>query len=120
MSADRYSICPQCVADQIFEAACAEKILPEAYGKVTPDVYLFLVETANRQYKNRAEMPENLREDYYVGVNHNGKFVVNYVCECSVCGFTYSHVSPGIDILKTPNTPEWLADVNKAIKKRKK
>lgn len=84
MSADRWTICPQCekmLADE--KVALLDKI-QRSYGKVSEDEYQeLLIELENLKQKPR----RTLREDWELGVRE-GVFSVKYYAECSKCGFS--------------------------------
>ncbi len=83
MSADNYTVCPRCAKVQQGEIAKAEANLEKAYGKVTAVAYQ-LAAAALEQLKAEA-MPQNLREDYELGINRDGTFDCSYSCSCSAC-----------------------------------
>lgn len=79
MSADNWTICPKCRVE-------VSRKVDSAYGKVSEEEYLRLVE-AN---KNKDRNP-TLSEYYWLGVDKEGTFKVNYSCYCTVCDFKYEY-----------------------------
>lgn len=77
MSADNWGVCPKC-------KRLAEQKAVSAYGKVSEEEYLATL--ANR---DKAAKEQNLREDYEVGTDKDGKFYVSYGCSCDKCGFSF-------------------------------
>lgn len=92
MSAKNWSICPQC--EERAHAERRNKIitLKQSYGTVP-------LEDFERQLDEARAVPvlkETMREDWSIGVNHNGGFHVRYRCSCEECGFTFAfdHTQP--------------------------
>ena len=87
MSADHWGDCPKCkhIHNQYMEGL--RRRVSEAYGKVTADEYMNLLEELNNP-----KLPPalTLREDYNIGTDIDGFFGVNYSCHCDVCGFKFS------------------------------
>ncbi len=75
MSADRWSICPKCLQKH-------DDALEAAYGKVSPTVYAGMCSQ---------ELDTNMREDWELGTDEEGKFSINYSCYCRSCGFKFEH-----------------------------
>jgi hypothetical protein len=97
MSADNYTVCPRCAEVQRAEITKAEANLQKSYGQVSADAYLL---AAAALEKLKAEpMPQNLREDYELGIDRNGDFECSYSCSCSVCRWSWEfkhHAEPNV------------------------
>lgn len=89
MSTDNWGTCPKCAAASVAAHKKAQLAADAAYGKVTPEKYLAMLEEA----KTPVPFETTLREDYELGVLPDGKFYVHYGCSCSVCDFkfTFNH-----------------------------
>jgi hypothetical protein len=73
MSADNWTICPQC------HKKWRE---PEShYGKVSEEEYLASIS------KPKPLEPETLREDWSIGMDQLGVLDIIYKCSCTDCGF---------------------------------
>lgn len=89
MSADNWTICPQCRkhVDKLNDARAKAPALN--YGKVTAEQYLKLVGAA----KNPVPYEETLREDYEIGIVQTDcdkpSFYVSYKAACQSCTFKY-------------------------------
>lgn len=77
MGADNWGVCPKC-------KEIAEKNIASAYGKVSEDEYLAILD------KNK-KVETSLREDYEIGVDSDGEFSISYSCHCSKCGFKFEY-----------------------------
>lgn len=77
MSADNWGVCPKC-------KETAENKIASAYGKVSEDEYLAILNTCKK-------IEATLREDYELGVDTDGEFSVSYSCHCSKCGFKFEY-----------------------------
>jgi hypothetical protein len=77
MSADRWAKCPKCLKE-------LNANLKSAYGKVSEDEYLYALVQVNEQ-------DETLREDYEVKTDEDGRFTVNYSCQCTICKFKFEY-----------------------------
>lgn len=91
MSADNWTTCPQCAINHENVIAAAVKAVQNAYGKVSADEYLRLVE----QSKNPPKLGPTLREDYELGIV-DFEFYVIYTGHCETCGFhhEFKHEEP--------------------------
>lgn len=91
MSADNWTICPNCAAE--IEASRQQAILKagELYGKVPAEEYIRAAQKAQEAPKQT----ETLREDWEIGSNGE-EFYVSYSCSCSTCkkGFKFRHTEP--------------------------
>jgi len=87
MSADNWAICPQCKLndDKAYEKSVLD--VGKAYGTVTPEEFLEMVENT----KKRQELPTSFREDYDIGIDEEGFFIVNYRGHCTECECSYEH-----------------------------
>lgn len=98
MSADNWTICPECKAKEDQRQADAHKKAAESYGKVSVDKFDSL---------RKAALPlvveDTLREDYELGVGKDGQFYVSYRCSCEKCDF--EHVFKHTEKLKIASTP---------------
>lgn len=87
MSADNWAFCPQCVKKaEIFKEKEIKKA-NQSYGKVTPEEYLDLRKAA----ETPVDLEQTFREDYSIGVDGKGGFIVDYSGSCKVCGLKYSY-----------------------------
>jgi hypothetical protein len=85
MSADNWTTCPKC--RRTAERERAEKIASATarYGQDRPEDWLYLM----REAEKPLDLKETLREDYYIGVDDEGRFVARYCCRCEECGFAH-------------------------------
>jgi hypothetical protein len=96
MSADNYRTCPKCIRIADEKKQKAVQKANESYGKIPLEEWM--------QLQKKAEAPiilnDTLREDYYIGVDEEGQFEIQYSCYCSVCGFkfTYKHDQYAMDL----------------------
>lgn len=88
MSADNWTTCPRCKRKHDEKLAADRAKLDKSYGKVPAANYM--ADLKAMELRERAEMPNTLREDYELGTNEDGTFSVNYRCSCSTCDFRYS------------------------------
>ena len=86
MSADNWTTCPRCEANAAKEKAALWQQAEKAYGKATEAEYLRLTREAGEAF----ELPDSLREDYEIGLS-DGKFYVDYRCQCGECGFEFRY-----------------------------
>ena len=80
MSADNWSICPQCRTNREKEDA------KSPYGKVTEEEFLAYLS----QKPKVEELERSLREDYEYHIDSDGVFHAHYRAHCSDCGFRFS------------------------------
>lgn len=87
MSADNWIVCPQCKLRADF--AREQKIIAagKAYGDVTPEEYLEMVDEAN----GPIELGKTFREDYYCMVSSEGHLSIDYSGSCCVCKLSVKH-----------------------------
>lgn len=93
MSADNWTVCPQCKKKAEKDFKDEQKKVNESYGKVSADEYLAMlpIEIPN--------VETDLREDYEVGII-KGVFKVKYKSRCEECGFTYNYSHSGRNFTK--------------------
>ena len=87
MSADNWTICPQCCARAEKRREAMLKKAADSYGKISPEEYLKLREEAQKA----PNVEPTLREDYEIGMDETGFFEVAYSCACRACGFAHKH-----------------------------
>lgn len=85
MSAANWAICPKCLknATKKYDALVAKA--RKSYGKVSLEAYTDLI----AEIPKPARLKETLREDYELGIEDNGMFIVIYRASCSVCDFKF-------------------------------
>lgn len=88
MSANNWATCPRCVKRLQAEEDAKAEALAASYGKVSADEYDRL--KAELRATATAETKYELREDYSLGVQPDGKFSVSYHARCSACDFRFS------------------------------
>lgn len=90
MSADNWAVCPRCLRDRGLKSEKAQALeqISEAYGKVSPDKY---IEMVNASKGLSEEIPNTLREDYEQFMRPDGTYEVHYGCSCKECGFGWSY-----------------------------
>ena len=86
MSADNYTICPQCHADKQQKQRELEGILNSPYINVPIEEFKAIQDEIKNS--NLEPLQDTLKEYYTIGIK-NGKFIVNYGCVCQVCGFEF-------------------------------
>ena len=89
MSADNWTACPACIklADQEYEEL--ERRVHTDYGKITVEEYSRLLMAV----KKKPELDSTFREDYELGVDEDGLFMVKYRGRCTECrlSVTFDH-----------------------------
>lgn len=85
MSADRWAICPKCKRDAEKQRDDKKLKAGKSYGKVTPGEYL----AALAESEKPTELGETFREDYWLGVNEDGFFSIDYSGSCGTCGLDH-------------------------------
>lgn len=83
MSADRWTTCPKCYAEQ---RIAADKFRQEFYGKLPAADYEAKLQDV---LKTPIDEEETFREDRQIGV-YADKFVVDYHGLCQTCGYKKS------------------------------
>lgn len=91
MSANNWAICPQCSANQRTKAADMLAKAALAYGKEPLEGWKEMDRIA-READKPLEKP-SWREDWEIGMQDDGTFLVRYDGGCNDCGgsFTYRH-----------------------------
>jgi predicted AlkP superfamily phosphohydrolase/phosphomutase len=84
MSANNWTLCPQCEAKADKANKEFEQKVKDSYGKVSSEEYIELL----NKLKQPKDKEETLREDYEIGTHH-GVFEIDYRASCTVCGFTH-------------------------------
>jgi hypothetical protein len=90
MSADNWTICPQCSKTYRSRAAAGKQALNDAYGKVSLEEYQNLQDNFHNVVKEEDDLEETLREDYQQGISQ-GTYSVFYHASCTACGFDYEY-----------------------------
>lgn len=89
MSADAWSICPNCLKRFTTEADSRDIAVAEAYGTIPAEEYKAKAAAA---YDFRQKgIEESMREDYEIGVSKTGEFSVDYGASCQNCSFRFSY-----------------------------
>ena len=85
MSADNWTVCPQCKNTCDKQMRSNRGLAEASYGKVSAQEYLGLLAEANKEI-----IPgDTLREDWHIGVEEDGTFSVGYTARCKECGFEF-------------------------------
>ena len=87
MSANNWTVCPQCQARRVKERTDRAHVAQAAYGKVSAEEYQRLLDNIAGMLSY--EDKDSMREDYQLGIS-DGKFSVSYHCSCSKCDFEWS------------------------------
>jgi hypothetical protein len=87
MSADNWTVCPQCKYRRDRDIASERERVQSLYGTV--DAVEYLKALGDLSIRESTRLDETLREDYWIGVDKDGLFKVSYDCGCQ-CGFTYA------------------------------
>lgn len=88
MSANNWRVCPKCLKNDKKQKKSDTEQLKKAYGKVSEEEYLSMKARIEAQQEI---IPENLREDWSIGIDEDGNFFVSYRCSCDVCGFDFDY-----------------------------
>lgn len=89
MSADNWGICPRCKQAKEKEQELAQFRADQAYGTVSQDEYIALLEVAQQDPE---AMKYELREDYELWIDTDeGTFNVFYKACCHTCNFSFSY-----------------------------
>lgn len=89
MSADNWTVCPKCKTEIFDKRQKNWETLHKAYGKIPEAEYR--TRHADLSVLDREPFPEELREDYEIGINEDGLFFVSYSSGCSRCKFEFKH-----------------------------
>lgn len=84
MSANNWSVCPKCKANEERRQKTATEWAAKKYGVVTPAEYMAMLEDAKPR-----ELEETMREDYEIGVDDDGEFFVDYAATCQHGGCNF-------------------------------
>lgn len=87
MSADNWDMCPQCKVNAEVKQSQLLVEAGKAYGTVSPEEYIGLAKVAALPI----QLEDTLREDYWQGMNEDGRYSCSYRCSCSICGFSYEY-----------------------------
>ena len=91
MSADRWSECLKCAAQEQAKIDELEKTLRDGYGQLSLDDFRRVQEKlAGAKFDQSMDPETTLREDWNVGTPLNGAVIFEYSAGCSVCGFSFS------------------------------
>ena len=86
MSPNNWRICPKCEKKEADEFQARRKTAQKAYGEVSQDEYLRLM----NESRVFPELEQTLRENWQIGV-YDGTFSVGYSCSCDACGFSWKY-----------------------------
>jgi hypothetical protein len=101
MSANNWRPCPKCQAKATAAWEKQKQHLEESYGVTSKDVYAALVRACPPYCP---EVDHTFREDFYIGVNLQGKFMVDYTGQCTECEYTYSFSYPNSALAEKART----------------
>lgn len=85
MSADNWTVCPQCRKNALEAQTKAILEAGKSYGKVLPEKFIEMTKEANKPIEYKG----TLREDYELGVNKEGVFSVSYAARCQECDYHF-------------------------------
>lgn len=88
MTADNWTICPQCKKDKQKAYSKAIDKLAKSYGKIPMGEYEKM-KLCIPSPELTGDENETLREDWEIGVDEEGLFFLSYSCSCNKCGFSY-------------------------------
>lgn len=91
MSADNWRTCPQCFKTISAQLDEQEREARAAYGKVSAEGYVEGLEKVRLARAEKDEDAEVLREDYWLGIEVSGEFIMSYSAHCDRCGFSYKY-----------------------------
>ena len=86
MSADNWTVCPNCQEKRNKEIEARTKKINAAYGTVSREKYAEL----NEELKTfeQTKIGQNLREDYEQGIL-NGEYYLSYSAVCTICKWSF-------------------------------
>lgn len=87
MSAENWAICPQCKRNEAKKLDNYLNTLAKAYGKVSLDTF----EEMKAKTPSGKVSDKTLREDYRIGIDHEGNFWVAYSGGCDRCRFSFDY-----------------------------
>ena len=86
MSPRNWRDCPRCLAKAELDHLAAKQELADLYGSIDQEEY----ERQKAMLDGNGTLShETMREDYDIGVEDSGKFMVNFGCYCEKCGFEF-------------------------------
>lgn len=88
MSADRWSICPECKRDHDARIVEATTRADNAYGKASVEEFDQLRNAA--KVIRESALEESLSEDFNIRVDEDGEFSIDYQARCE-CGFSFEY-----------------------------
>lgn len=75
MGADNWAVCPKCLKERkLTKIQKAQK----AYGKVSLEEFNDLLNVAKAEDEEYEENKFTLREDFEIGINEDGKFIIGF------------------------------------------
>lgn len=95
MSADRWTICPKCKSKRDITIKALREKAANIYGKVTQEE--FLSQMADISNKQSEEQEKTLREDWEIGMDKFGSFMLDYRASCNCCNYKYSYKYPVVE-----------------------
>lgn len=87
MSADNWTVCPECKALAEIEYAKLQKEAKTSYGKVSEVEYQAIISRSKKPLVD----DETLRENYSIDVGKDGMFNVSYSGYCTNCDFVFKY-----------------------------
>lgn len=86
MSADRWSICPQCKVELEAQKEYAKDLAERSYGLVSAEEY--------EQLRGEAAKPlvleATVRQDYEFYLRETGEFYAGFQARCNTCDFSFA------------------------------
>jgi hypothetical protein len=89
MSADNWTICPQCKKNAENNITKLQEKLKSSYGKISQTEYSNLLDSLKIEWETIDELEHTLREDWDLNMNDDGEVYIKYSCSCTECGFNY-------------------------------
>jgi hypothetical protein len=89
MSADNWTVCPQCRKNVEKRIDKLEEKLKSSYGKVSQEEYSRMVDSLKEQMETINELDRTLREDWDLNMDDDGEIYIKYSCSCIQCEFNY-------------------------------
>ncbi len=87
MSAKNWRVCPRCVRYAKKERERQVAQAKSNYGVIPAEQWINEFNAASEEVM----AAEGMREDYDIGLDEDGKFVVSYRASCEACGFEFKH-----------------------------
>lgn len=88
MSADNWAKCPSCRKEKEISIEARKKNLESFYGKIPGETYVQRSQDLAKELEQ--ELSTTLREDYDIGIDIDGEFMVEYRAKCDICNFKYN------------------------------